>query len=227
MLTLVVLRSMFNACLFLVAWLLLRGRKLYTRIRHIQLVHLNLTSKDIIRDSVLIILLVLGQFSQHSDGFGVLQALLCCHHPHILLSTAPTYSDCLALHPTLCQVFNSQSRYLGMFEHWMDCMRLYFKYSATHCPSQFSLWFICGLTPALRQQFQDQEQIILCFQAHFRAQTKPELLPKTAIPELGQLLDVFASEPKAPTITDSASQGRSTATIDFFLIFEADSSTIY
>jgi hypothetical protein len=159
-----------------------------------QLLYLTLTSKDVIKSTAPVTLGIVNRHSQYSNGFGVLQALIRRHHPRVLLSSAPNFEQCLFLRPTLQVATGSHPAYLSLFERWMDRMRLYHEFGVIHKPSQFSIWFIRGLSLPLRAQLKDQELILLRFQAHHRATTEPDLLPETEVAELGQLLDVFAPE---------------------------------
>jgi hypothetical protein len=164
-----------------------------------QLLYLTLTSKDVIKTTAPIALGITNRHSQYSNGFGVLQALIRRHHPRVTLSTAPTFAQCLTLHPTLRPTLQlakgSHPAYLCLFERWMDCIHLNLEYGIMHRPSQFSIWFIHGLLVPLRAQLKFQELVLMRFQVHHRAiPLEPELPPETEVAELGQLLDVFAME---------------------------------
>jgi hypothetical protein len=186
-----------------------------------QLLYLTLTSKDVIKSTAPITLGIANRHSQYSNGFGVLQALIRCYHPRVLLSTAPNFEQCFSLRPTLQAATSSHPAYLSLFEPWMDRMRLYHEFGVIHKPSQFSIWFIRGLSLPLRAQLKDQELILLRFQAHHRATTESDLLPETEVAELGQLLDVFAPETspiealtKGSTVTAAAIHAVATATMN-------------
>jgi hypothetical protein len=108
-----------------------------------RLLYLILTSKDVIKTSASITLGIINHHNQYSNGFGVIQALIHCHHPQVMLSTAPTFSQCLTtLHPTLQLARGSHPAYLSIFEQWMDRMHLNLEYGIMHKPSEFSIWFI-------------------------------------------------------------------------------------
>ena len=66
-----------------------------------QLLYLTLTSKDVTKITAPITLSIINCHSQYSNGFGVLQALIRRPHLRVTLSTAPTFSQCLTLCPTL------------------------------------------------------------------------------------------------------------------------------
>jgi hypothetical protein len=163
-----------------------------------QLLYLTLMSKDVIKTTAPIMLGIINRHSQYINGFGVLQALIHHHHPRVTLSTAPTFAQCLTLHPTLQLAKGSHPAYLSLFEHWMDRMRLNLEYGIMHRSSQFSIWFIHRLSVPLRAQLKTQELILMRFQVHHRANPRePDLPPETEVAELGQLLDVFAPETSA------------------------------
>ena len=165
-----------------------------------QLIYLTLTSKDVVKTSAPITLGIINRYSQFSDGFGVLQAMVRRHHPRVTLGTAPTYDQCLALRPTLVLAKGSHPAYLSLFERWLDRMRLHIEFGIMQKPSQFSLWFIQGLSLPLQNLLRTQELNLKRFQAQHRATTvEPDLPPETAILELGLLLDVFAPESSAVT----------------------------
>ena len=64
-----------------------------------------------------------------------------------------------------------------------------------HRPSQFSIWFIYGLSVPLHAQLKTQELFLMRYQVHHRATPREsDLPPETEVAELGQLLDVFAPE---------------------------------
>ena len=178
-----------------------------------QLLYLSLTAKDVIKSTAPFTLSVLARFSQHSDGFGVLQTLLRRHHPRVDMSCAPSYDMCLSVRPTFRSARESHSLYLSMYERWMDRIRLHYEFGVTHRLSQFSIWFIQGLSPPLRAQLRDQEQILIRFQAQFRSSKEPDLLPETAVAELGELLSLFAPEQSSSSLVPTSPSGGPSGTI--------------
>jgi hypothetical protein len=193
-----------------------------------QLLYLTLTSKDVIKITAPITLGIINRHSQYSNGFGVLQALIRRHHPRVTLSMAPTFVQCLTLRPTLQLAKGLHPAYLSLFERWMDRMRLNLEYEIMHRPSQFSIWFIHGLSVPLRAQLKSQELILMRFQVHHRATPlEPELPPETEVAELGQLLDVFAPEtfPVEQLVTSSVTTAG--ITTDLVPIGREDTSETY
>jgi hypothetical protein len=95
-------------------------------------------------------------------------------------------------------------------------------------PSQFSIWFIHGLSVPLRAQLKTQELILMRFQVHHRATLlEPELPPETEVAELGQLLDVFAPEisPVEQMVTSSVTTAG--ITTDLVPVGHDTSETLY